>query len=93
MKLLSLSAVLIFILLSLPFNSNAELANSSQNWQTFETKNFRVHFTPKYREWALSSAQQRKVVRQFIKDQQGRILTEKGDTYIIDPYCAGKAGH
>jgi hypothetical protein len=35
MKLLSLFAVLIFILLSLPFNSNAELANSSQNWQTF----------------------------------------------------------
>lgn len=88
MKRLSLSTVLIFILLNLPFTSNAELANSSQNWQTFETENFRVHFTPKYREWALSSAQEMEVVRQFIKDQQGRILSEKVDAYIIDPYNA-----
>ena len=88
MKLLSLSTVLIVIFLSLPFRSSAELVNSADNWRTFETENFRVHFTPEYRQWALSSAQQMELVRQLIKDQQGRVLTEKVDAFIIDPYNA-----
>ena len=59
-----------------------------EDWQTFETENFRVHFTPEYRQWALSSAREMEVVRQLIKEQQGRVLTEKVDTFIIDPYNA-----
>ena len=47
-----------------------------------------MHFTPEYRQWALSSAREIEVVRQLIKDQQGRVLTEKVDAYIIDPYNA-----
>ncbi|OUR80280.1 hypothetical protein A9Q75_10655 [Colwellia psychrerythraea] len=73
---------------SIAFNSQAELVDSAQNWQTFETENFRVHFTPKYRQWALSSAREMEVVRQLINQQQGRVLTEKVDAYIVDPYNA-----
>ncbi len=73
---------------SIAFNSQAELVDNAQNWQTFETENFRVHFTPEYRRWALSSAREMEVVRQLIKEQQGRVLTEKVDAYIVDPYNA-----
>ena len=73
---------------SIAFTSQAELVDSSQDWQTFETENFRVHYTPEYRQWALSSAREMEVVRQLIKDQQGRILTEKVDAYIVDPFNA-----
>ena len=70
------------------FTSNAELVDSAQDWQTFETDNFRVHFTPEYRQWALSSASEMEKVRLLIKEQQGRVLTEKVDAYIVDPYNA-----
>lgn len=70
------------------FTSNAELVDSAQDWQTFETDNFRVHFTPEYRQWALSSAREMEKVRLLIKEQQGRVLTEKVDAYIVDPYNA-----
>ena len=73
---------------SITFNSQASIVDSAQDWQTFETDNFRVHFTPEYRQWALSSAREMEVVRQLIKDQQGRVLTEKVDAFIIDPYNA-----
>lgn len=73
---------------SIAFNSQAELVDSAQNWQTFETENFRVHFTPEYRQWALSSAREMEVVRQLINQQHGRVLTEKVDAYIVDPYNA-----
>lgn len=77
--------------ISLPlicFISSAELVNTAQNWQTFETENFRIHFTPEYKQWALSSAHEMEKARALIKQQQGRVLTEKVDTYIIDPYNA-----
>ncbi len=88
MKISKIFTAITFALSSLTFTSQAELADSTQDWQTFETKNFRVHFTPEYRQWALSSAREMEVVRQLIKDQQGRVLTEKVDTFIIDPYNA-----
>lgn len=73
-------------LCSLAFASQAELANTASNWQTFETANFRVHYTPKYKQWALSSAREMEAVRSLIKEQQGRVLTEKVDAYIVDPF-------
>jgi len=88
MKISKIFTAITFALSSVAFTSQAELADSSQDWQTFETENFRVHFTPEYRQWALSSAREMEVVRQLIKDQQGRVLTEKVDTFIIDPYNA-----
>lgn len=88
MKISKIFTAVTFALTSVAFSSQAELADSSQDWQTFETENFRVHFTPEYRQWALSSAREMEVVRQLIKDQQGRVLTEKVDTFIIDPYNA-----
>lgn len=70
------------------FSANAELANTAQDWQTFETKNFRIHYTTPYKEWALSSAREMEQVRTLIKNQQGRVLDEKVDAYIIDPLNA-----
>lgn len=70
------------------FFSYAELVDTAQNWQTFETENFRVHYTPEYKQWALSSAREMEQVRTLIKKQQGRVLDEKVDTYIIDPFNA-----
>ncbi|GAW95472.1 MULTISPECIES: TolB family protein [Colwellia] len=88
MKASRIFTAITLALTSMTFNSQAELVDSAQDWQTFETKNFRVHFTPEYRQWALSSAREMEVVRQLIKEQQGRVLTEKVDAYIIDPYNA-----
>jgi len=88
MKISKIFTAITFALSSVAFTSQAELADNTQNWQTFETENFRVHFTPEYRQWALSSAREMEVVRQLIKDQQGRVLSEKVDTFIIDPYNA-----
>ncbi|NQY48095.1 MAG: hypothetical protein HRT50_03165 [Colwellia sp.] len=88
MKVSKVLAAITLALTSTAFTSQAELVDSAQDWQTFETTNFRVHFTPEYRQWALSSAREMEVVRQLIKDQQGRVLTEKVDAYIIDPYNA-----
>jgi Tol biopolymer transport system component len=88
MKISKIFTAITFALSSMAFTCQAELADNSQDWQTFETENFRVHFTPEYRQWALSSAREMEVVRQLIKDQQGRVLTEKVDTFIIDPYNA-----
>ena len=88
MKVSKVLTAITLALSSMAFNSQAELVDSTQNWQTFETENFRVHFTPEYRRWALSSAREMEVVRQRIKEQQGRILTEKVDAYIVDPYNA-----
>lgn len=68
--------------------THAELVDTAQNWQTFETENFRVHYTPQYKQWALSSAREMEQVRALIKKQQGRVLDEKVDTYIIDPFNA-----
>ena len=88
MKTSKMFTAITLALSSIAFTSQAELVDNSQNWQTFETENFRVHFTPEYRQWALSSASEMEVVRQLIKDQQGRVLTEKVDAYIIDPFNA-----
>ncbi|MBL4823390.1 MAG: hypothetical protein JKX90_07690 [Colwellia sp.] len=70
------------------FAANAELVDSAQDWQTFETENFRVHYTPQYKQWALASAREMELVRTLIKKQQGRVLDEKVDAYIIDPFNA-----
>ena len=77
-----------FSLLFFNFFAFAELDNTAQNWQTFETDNFRVHYTPQYKQWALSSAREMEQVRTLIQKQQGRVLDEKVDTYIIDPLNA-----
>jgi len=86
MKVSKVLSAITLALTSISFSSQAELVDSAQDWQTFETENFRVHFTPEYRQWALSSAREMEVVRKLINDQQGRVLSEKVDTYIIDPY-------
>ena len=86
-SLLSLKKIT-FSLLLFNFFSYAELDNTAQDWQTFETENFRVHYTPQYKQWALSSAREMEQVRTLIQKQQGRVLDEKVDTYIIDPLNA-----
>jgi hypothetical protein len=86
--LLSLLKVSCLGLLFSIFIANAELADTAQNWQTFETENFRVHYTSQYKQWALSSAREMEHVRTLIKKQQGRVLDEKVDAYIIDPLNA-----
>lgn len=77
-----------FYLVFICFNSNATPIDTAQQWQTFETENFRVHYTPEYKQWALSSAVEMEKVRTLIKEQQGRVLTEKVDAYIVDPFNA-----
>jgi len=88
MKASKVLSAITLALTSISLSSQAELVDSAQDWQTFETENFRVHFTPEYRKWALSSAREMEKVRQLIKEQQGRVLTEKVDTYIVDPFNA-----
>ena len=88
MKISKVLTAITLALSSITFSSQAELVDSAENWQTFETDNFRVHFTPEYRQWALSSAREMEVVRQLIKEQQGRVVTGKVDAYIVDPYNA-----
>lgn len=88
MKVSKVLTAVTLALSSMTFTSEAELVDNAQDWQTFETENFRVHFTPEYRQWALSSAREMEVVRKLIKEQQGRVITEKVDAYIVDPYNA-----
>lgn len=88
MKISKILTAITLAISSMTLTSQAEIVDSAQEWQTFETENFRVHFTPEYRQWALSSAREMEVVRQLIKDQQGRVLTEKVDAYIVDPFNA-----
>jgi len=88
MKLTKILSTISLALCCASFSSQAALADTSQDWQTFETTNFRVHYTPMYQQWALSSAREMEQVRLLIKEQQGRVLTEKVDAYIIDPYNA-----
>ncbi|TPH13221.1 TolB family protein [Litorilituus lipolyticus] len=68
--------------------AQADQLDNTKNWQTFETENFRVHFTPEYEKWALSSAREMEAVRTLVEQQQGRVLSEKVDAYIIDPLNA-----
>lgn len=75
-------------LLLFSFLAHTAFIDTAENWQTFETINFRVHYTPQYKQWALSSAREMEQVRALIKKQQGRILDEKIDAYIIDPFNA-----
>ena len=65
--------------------SHSALIDESQNWQTFETDNFRVHYTEEYQHWALTSAVEMENIRTLVKKQQNRALTEKIDAYIVDP--------
>ncbi len=88
MKLTKILTAITLTLASLSFSSYAELVDISHNWQTFETDNFRVHYTPEYQQWALSSAREMESVRTLVQQQQGRVLQEKVDAYIIDPYNA-----
>jgi len=88
MKVSKVLSAITLALASISYTSQAELVDSAQDWQTFETENFRVHFTPEYRQWALSSAREMENVRTLIKEQQGRVITEKVDAYIVDPYNA-----
>jgi len=80
--------LIVFYFIFICFNSQATPIDTAQHWQTFETENFRVHYTPEYKQWALSSAVEMEKVRSLIKEQQGRVLDEKVDAYIIDPYNA-----
>lgn len=82
-KALSLGSLAI-----LSLNSQAITIDKTSAWQTFETENFRIHFTPEYKDWALSSAREMENVRTLIKKQQNRVLDEKVDAYIIDPLNA-----
>ena len=79
---------IVFYFIFISFNSLAAPVDTGQHWQTFETENFRVHYTPEYKQWALSSALEMEKVRTLIKEQQGRVLNEKVDAYIIDPFNA-----
>lgn len=86
MKITKTLSAITLALSGLSLSSHAQIANSSDNWQTFETDNFRVHYTPNYKQWALSSARELEAVRKLVKQQQGRVLQEKVDTYVIDSY-------
>ena len=55
------------------------------DWQTFETEHFRVHFTPEYKDWAISSAHEMEQARALIQQQQNRTLDEKVDAVVFDP--------
>ncbi len=57
-----------------------------KDWQTIETENFRVHFTPEYRDWAVSAANELEKSRQLINDQQGRVVVDKVDAVVFDPF-------
>ena len=86
MKITNTLSAITLALSGLSLSSHAQLANNSDNWQTFETENFRVHYTENYKQWALSSARELEEVRKLVKQQQGRVLQEKVDAYVIDSY-------
>ena len=88
MKLNRITYCIASLFTTLSLSANADLVEQAQNWQTFETAHFRVHYTPEYKTWALSSAREMENVRTLIKEQQNRVLDEKVDAYIIDPFNA-----
>ncbi|KMT64995.1 TolB family protein [Catenovulum maritimum] len=79
-----------FLLLNI-FSLQSALASvnifaQEDDWQTIETEHFNVHFPPELKTWAVSAAHQAEIVREVLKKQQNRVLTEKVDTFVVDPY-------
>jgi Tol biopolymer transport system component len=56
------------------------------DWQVFETKHFRVHYTPEYRDWAIASANEMEAAHDTVLAQQSRELAEKADVIVFDPF-------
>lgn len=56
-----------------------------QNWKTFETQHFNIHFTPEYRDWAISAAHEMEASVKIIEQSQSRKLPEKVDVVVFDP--------
>ncbi|NRA60518.1 MAG: hypothetical protein HRU25_06335 [Psychrobium sp.] len=88
MRLFIFLAMLVCLLTAAPSYAatDATTDEGAREWQTFETANFRVHFTTPHKTWAISAAHTLENSRQLLNEQQGRVLDEKVDAYIIDPF-------
>ena len=80
-RIVALTLIMIFSSAVLAVNDVIE----TQDWQVFETENFRVHYTPEFRDWAISSANEMEAARTAILKQQNRALLEKTDVIVFDP--------
>ncbi len=75
---------LLTCLVTIPSVANEQIVEHL-DWQTFETENFRIHFTPEYKEWGISAANELERIRTLIQQQQGRVLADKADVIVFDP--------
>lgn len=55
-------------------------------WTVFETNSFRIHYTPEYRDWAISAAHDMEAAAKTVKEHQDRDLKMKVDVVVFDPY-------
>lgn len=65
---------------------SAENVLPYQDWKTLETKHFKVHYTPEYRDWAIATSHEMEASVEVIKQSQNRHLAEKIDVVIFDPF-------
>lgn len=65
---------------------SAENVLPHQDWKTLETKHFKVHYTPEYRDWAVATSHEMEASVAVIKQSQNRQLAEKIDVVIFDPF-------
>lgn len=79
--------LLFLIVFSFQTNANERFVEH-RDWKTYETQNFRVHFTPEYEDWAISAANELERARELINRQQGRVVTKKIDAVVFDPFNA-----
>ncbi len=56
-----------------------------QNWKTFETEHFNIHYTQEYRDWAISASHEMEASVKVIEKTQNRKLAEKVDVVVFDP--------
>ncbi|MUH72527.1 TolB family protein [Psychrosphaera haliotis] len=86
MKSLISSVVLLASAAFSSFSPSAnEILNPKLDWQVLETPNFKIHFTPNYKDWAYNAANEMEHAQNLIKQQQNRVLTEKVDVVVFDP--------
>ncbi len=76
-------AILCLFLSSFAYSGQSSI---NDDWQTFETNHFRIHYRPEYKDWALSGAIELENIRTLIKNQQNRSLDKKIDVYVKDPF-------
>lgn len=76
----------IALFLSLISSPAALLAQSpSAEWRTIETRHFRVHYTPEYRDFATRTASQMEAIRLEVSEEVGFVAPQTVDVIVQNP--------